>query len=209
MCGSGLLELSSKLSVPTGQQSWQAWIIWCPQCSRGPGIYLCWGIGSRSQSSCGRHRGSKPVGSGSSGAYLSGASIQEPHCQHGKPSLLSSGSCSLLEPWVLLIQGHWLPWHFKVKVAGHVVGRTMEPWVPVFAGKQDLPLSENWVMESGAMWRFQGQGIGSVELQVILPILPMVSCFTICGFRESFVSYWLWDPMGAFWSPLIFLLQGR
>jgi hypothetical protein len=58
------------------------------------------------------------------------------------------------------------------------------------------------------MWRVQGRGIRSVELQVVLPILPMVSCFSICGFGEGFASCWLWDPMGGFWGPLIFLFQG-
>jgi hypothetical protein len=30
-------------------------------------------------------------------------------------------------------------------------------------------------------------GTRGVELQVILPILPMIRCFSICGFREGFV----------------------
>jgi hypothetical protein len=51
------------------------------------------------------------------------------------------------------------------------------------------------------MQRLQGQ---ELEPQVIL---SMVSCFSICGFREGFVSHWLWDPVGAFWDPLIFLLH--
>jgi hypothetical protein len=43
-----------------------------------------------------------------------------------------AGLCLLLlieqwEPWVLLIQGHWFPWGFRVKVAGHVVGGSLEP----------------------------------------------------------------------------------
>jgi hypothetical protein len=59
-------------------------------------------------------------------------------------------------------------------------------------------------MEPGAVQRLQGQGIGSPELQIILPV---VSCISIRGFREGFVSCWLWDPMGAFWGPPIFLLH--
>jgi hypothetical protein len=61
-------------------------------------------------------------------------------------------------------------------------------------------------MEPGAMQQLQGQG--SVELHILLPILPMVSCFSICGFREGFASCWLWDHMCAFWGPLIFLFHG-
>jgi hypothetical protein len=64
-----------------------------------------------------------------------------------------------------------------------------------------------WVIEPGAMWRLQGWGIRSVVLQVILPIIPMVSCFLICGFWECFASHCLWDPVGAFWRLLVFLFQ--
>jgi hypothetical protein len=42
--------------------------------------------------------------------------------------------------------------------------------------------TKHQVIESGAMWRLQSWGIGTVELQVVLPILPMTSCFFICGF---------------------------
>jgi hypothetical protein len=45
-----------------------------------------------------------------------------------------------------------------------------------------------------------GVGDWSVELLVFLPILPLVSCFSICRFREGFASCWLGDPMGAFWG---------
>jgi hypothetical protein len=47
-----------------------------------------------------------------------------------------------------------------------------------------------------------------MELQVILPTLPAVSCFSICGLAEDFASCWLWDHMGASWGPLIFLFWG-
>jgi hypothetical protein len=36
----------------------------------------------------------------------------------------------------------------------------------------------------------------------------MVTCFSFCEFREGLASHWLWDPMDAFWGPLIFLFQG-
>jgi hypothetical protein len=61
-------------------------------------------------------------------------------------------------------------------------------------------------MEPGAR---ETSGIGDPEneLRVILPILPVVSCFSLFRFGEGFASCWLWDPMGAFWGPLIFLFQ--
>jgi hypothetical protein len=46
-----------------------------------------------------------------------------------------------------------------VKVAGCVGEGSVEPWVPVCAGKQDLPLSELRVMEPGAMT----SGVGDWE----------------------------------------------
>jgi hypothetical protein len=55
--------------------------------------------------------------------------------------------------------------------------------------------------EEWNLWRLQECGIRSVELQVILPGLPIVSCFSICGFGEGFASRWLWDPMGAICVP--------
>jgi hypothetical protein len=39
--------------------------------------------------------------------------------------------------------------------------------------------SEHQVMERGAAWQLQGWVIRSVELQVVLPILPVVSGFSI------------------------------
>jgi hypothetical protein len=65
------------------------------------------------------------------------------------------------EPWVLLTQEHQFPWHFRVKVAGHVVGRSMELQVPVFARKQDLPSS---VQSNGAWSLGDFRGRGSVML---------------------------------------------
>jgi hypothetical protein len=40
-------------------------------------------------------------------------------------------------------------------------------------------------------------GTGDPECSVVsqqLPILPVVSCFSTCGFGEGFVSRWLWGP---------------
>jgi hypothetical protein len=62
-------------------------------------------------------------------------------------------------------------------------------------------------MEPGATRWLQRWGMGSVELQAVLPVPPMVSCFSICRFREGFVSCWFWDPVGDFWGALIFLCQ--
>jgi hypothetical protein len=50
--------------------------------------------------------------------------------------------------------------------------------VPVCVGRQDLPLSI-LVMEPGATQQLQGQRIKSVELQIVLPIISLFSCFFI------------------------------
>jgi hypothetical protein len=63
-------------------------------------------------------------------------------------------------------------------------------------------------MDPGAAWRLQGLGSRSVELQVVLAILLVVSCFSIYAFRAGSASWQLWDPVGAFWGPLMFLFQG-
>jgi hypothetical protein len=45
------------------------------------------------------------------------------------------------DPLVLFAQGHQFSWHFRVKVASHVVGGSMELQVHVCDRKQDLPHS--------------------------------------------------------------------
>jgi hypothetical protein len=55
-------------------------------------------------------------------------------------------------------------------------------------------------MESGPVLRLQGKDIQSVELQVLLPILSVVSCFSICGFIEALllaVYETPWVPFGV------------
>jgi hypothetical protein len=96
--------------------------------------------------------------------------------------------------WNLLTQGWCFPWHFRVKVAGHVQGRVWSSEFLCVPGSG----AYHQVMEPGAAQRLQRWGIGSGEVQVVLPILPMVSSFPVCRFGEGFVSHWLWDPMGAF-----------
>jgi hypothetical protein len=76
--------------------------------------------------------------------------------------------------------------------------------VPVCAGKQDLCKARQ-VIEPETQWKLKGSR--SVELQVVLPILHVVGCSAICIFKEVFASCWLWDPVGAFCGPLIFLCQ--
>jgi hypothetical protein len=44
-CGGMQLALCSKLRMPRGQQSWQAWTFWNPLGIKGPEVYLCWGMG--------------------------------------------------------------------------------------------------------------------------------------------------------------------
>jgi hypothetical protein len=94
--------------------------------------------------------------------------------------------------------GRWFPWCFRVKVAGHILGGSMELWVIVCVGKWNL-------LPSNGTWsRRAASEAGSAELQVVLSILPLVSCFSICRFGESFASLWLGDSVCAFRGPLIF-----
>jgi hypothetical protein len=71
VCGGRLPTLCRKLRVHVGQQGQQPWIVWCPQESGSPGVYLCWVWVSTSHDSCCSHRRTKPVGSGSSTAQFS------------------------------------------------------------------------------------------------------------------------------------------
>jgi hypothetical protein len=81
------------------------------------------------------------------------------------------------------------------------IGRSLELRVPVCA-RWDLLLNNGaWSSQ-----RLQGWGIKSVELQVILPILPLVSCLSVSLFKDSGRVLFLADY--AFWGPLIFLLGG-
>jgi hypothetical protein len=64
------------------------------------------------------------------------------------------------ELWVLLIQVYQFPWHFRVKVAGHVVGESIELQVTACAGKQDLLLR---VQSNGAWSCAETSGEGDWE----------------------------------------------
>jgi hypothetical protein len=164
---------------------------------------------TRSHGSCYQLRGTKPVSSGSSGAWLlalaSWGAVQWHCCQLRETKPV--GLCLLLpleqqELGVLLIQEHQFLWHFRVKVADHIErGACSSQFLCVLESRTYHQAHQ--VMEPGAMRRLHGQRIWSVELQVVLPIPPMVSCFSVCEFREGFASGWLWDPVGGFWHPLI------
>jgi hypothetical protein len=62
---------------------------------------------------------------------------------------------------------------------------------------QEAGLTKSRVMEPGATQRLQEQSIGSVELQIILPFLSVVICFSIYGFGEGLVV----TGYGALWMP--------
>jgi hypothetical protein len=196
LASTGYQEPWQLLQIQVIQPCWQQ-EFWCLFAS-------CWLPGTTVAA---QSWGTKPVGSRSSGAcflvHASGSSVQQLLPKWGKqahwlvPSVTHEATGALGPTYI----GHWFLWRFRVKVAGHVVGGSMELWVPVYARKQDLPPSQHWIIEPGAVQRLQGRGIGSVELRVILPILSVVSCFSICGFRENFVSHWLWDPVGTFGVP--------
>jgi hypothetical protein len=88
--------------------------------------------GSKSYRSCCSYKRTKPAGSESCGACLlaqaSRSTVQQLLLAWGtKPAcLLLLLSVEQWEPWVLLIQGSWLSWCFRVKVAGYVVEGSME-----------------------------------------------------------------------------------
>jgi hypothetical protein len=107
------------------------------------------------------------------------------------------------KPWDLLTWGSSFP-GFRLKVASHILGETCGYEFLHVLGSRTYC----WVMEPGAVWQLQRQRIGSIELQVVLPILPVVSCFSICRFRKAFDFSWLWDLPGTFSGSLIFLFQG-
>jgi hypothetical protein len=58
---------------------------------------------------------------------------------------------------------------------------------------QEAGLTAKRVPSNGAWSQVvtSGQGIRSVVLPVILPILPVFSCFSICRFGEGFTSHCL------------------
>jgi hypothetical protein len=62
-------------------------------------------------------------------------------------------------------------------------------------------------MEPGAVPKLQRQRIMRIELLINLPIFFSI-IVSICGFEGGLASSCLWDLVGAFWDPLIFLCQG-
>jgi hypothetical protein len=130
--------------------------MWAPggQCSSTAGMWeprLCVYLlaqATRSHGSWCWLEGTKPFGHKSSGAWFptwaSGSTDQWCCCWFRGAK--SAGLWLLLpvelwEPCILLTQRHWFTWCFMVKVAGHVIGESVEPQVRVCAGKQDLLLS--------------------------------------------------------------------
>jgi hypothetical protein len=104
------------------------------------------------------------------------------------------------EPWDLLTQVGPFPWRFRVKVVGNVLGEAWSSKLLCVPGSRNY----HWVMEPRAAWKLQGHEIEIVELWVVLPVIS----FSLCGFRQGFASFWLWDPISAFCRPLILLFQG-
>jgi hypothetical protein len=137
-----------------------------PTGSRGPGVYLCWGVIFQEPWQLLQAWGNQACGpqefwgllarchfpratwaasvTGDQNLWAVGA--VGPAYQHMLPEVQCTscfrhrgtkpaGLHFLLpveqwKPWILLIQGCWFPWHFRVKVACHVVGGNVEPWVP-------------------------------------------------------------------------------
>jgi hypothetical protein len=66
----------------------------------------------------------KPVGTGVQGPDFPQGLQGAQFCGAVAGGIKPAGLCPLLlqlqELWDLLTQGHWFPWHFRVKVSGHV-----------------------------------------------------------------------------------------
>jgi hypothetical protein len=164
-----------------------------PAGSRSPGACLLV-LTARNHSSCSWLGGTKSEGHGSSGAWL----------LHG---FRKRSPVALLSAWGK--QACW-PAPFVTLGAAGTMG-------PAYTGMQESLVFQGegnrlcsrggawsskflsvlrsrtycqacWEMEPGATRRLQGWGIGSVEPWVVLPILPVVGCFSICRFGEGFVS---------------------
>jgi hypothetical protein len=119
----------------------------------------------------------------------------------GELSLLACGSvtCAAAGAVGPAYVWHQFPWHFRVKITGHVLGGGMcrskflcVPWNGTYSR----------VMESGAAQWLQEQRIRSVELPDILPVLPMVSCFSVDTERPLLLTGYVtqWMPFGILWS---------
>jgi hypothetical protein len=118
----------------------------------------------------------------------------------GKQSLLACTFCFLSmeqqKPWGMLTLGYKIPWNFRVWGSRSCSRRDCGALSSYISLRAEL---NHWEQQSGVAWTLWEWGIRSVELWVLLPIPPMVSCFSICGFREDFAFCWLWNPMGS-WS---------
>jgi hypothetical protein len=92
------------------------------------------------------------------------------------------------KPWDLLTQVHWFPWHFSVRVTGHILGRRMELQVLVCAWSLELHGDfrgeESGVLSCGSFFPFFLWLIAS--LYVDLERVLLLACYGT-----------LWVPFGV------------
>jgi hypothetical protein len=148
--------------------------------------------------------GTKPWGSRSSGVCFPGVG----------PRGLWSSAAGTKEPNFWVAGALWPD--FPHRIQGAQISGTASGWGETSLCKRESEVlsscmcqEADWlqtacrVMEPGSVQWLQGQGIGNAELQIVLPILPMASCFSICRFGVGFASHCLCDTVGVFrvlWS---------
>jgi hypothetical protein len=117
-------------------------------------------------------------------------------------SSAGTDGCAFCYPWnsgfpgFCLCRGPGFPDISGWMITGPVAVGSMELWVSMCAGSRtysQVQSNRDWLCT-------ETSGIGDQECWAA-SCLPMVSCFSISGFRGCFASHWLWDHMGVFWGP--------
>jgi hypothetical protein len=100
------------------------------------------------------------------------------------------------EPWVLLTQGHLFPWHFRVKLAGHVVGEKCGALSSCLFQEAGLTTER----PSNGAWRHMktsGVGMGVLSCEQFFPFFPWL----VASPFEDLESALLLTDYGTPWVP--------
>lgn len=93
------------------------------------------------------------------------------------------------------MQGCGFPWHFKVWGGGSWSREECGAQSFFVCWEMGLTVELSW--RSGTVCSLQERGIRSIDLK---PFFHVFSYSSICGFKESFFSHWLWNVMGVLWD---------